>query len=316
MNRSRRFLLATVVLAAAAFLLAAGPAAAQMPFAPFGARQVALGGASVGLGRRPRELRRQPGPPHTHRQGGGRRLRGAGHRERRLRRAAGRGDGIRPGRAGEARLSRRGLRPRESPGPLRSGHERPRRRPVGDRVFHRRMGHLHRFDQVERGGRTARPRPRRVRSQPGDELRLQRLRRRLPGPDGPGLRGVAGVPLLRRQFRRRRHRPLQPRDDRDQGRERLHDRHREALDLREARDDRQRADQVPLLVRRGRRDQHRSPAARRRHEGGQPPAVPVQRRRRSARSIAARRSSWDSSRGSAPPSRSRASGCGSRPTST
>ena len=32
--------------------------------------------------------------------------------------------------------------------------------------------------------------------------------------------------------------------------------------------------------------------------------------------IAARRSSWDSSRGSAPPSRSRASGCGSRPTST
>ena len=50
MNRSRRFLLATVVLAAAAFLFAAAPAAAQMPFAPFGARQVALGGASVGLG--------------------------------------------------------------------------------------------------------------------------------------------------------------------------------------------------------------------------------------------------------------------------
>lgn len=50
MNRSRRILLTTVVLAAAAFLFAAAPAAAQMPFAPFGARQVALGGASVGLG--------------------------------------------------------------------------------------------------------------------------------------------------------------------------------------------------------------------------------------------------------------------------
>ena len=50
MSRSRRFLLATVVLAAAAFFFAASPAAAQMPFAPFGARQVALGGASVGLG--------------------------------------------------------------------------------------------------------------------------------------------------------------------------------------------------------------------------------------------------------------------------
>lgn len=50
MNRSRRFPPAPVVLAAAAFLFAAGPAAAQMPFAPFGARQVAMGGASVGLG--------------------------------------------------------------------------------------------------------------------------------------------------------------------------------------------------------------------------------------------------------------------------
>ncbi|MBK9965793.1 MAG: hypothetical protein IPP07_13150 [Holophagales bacterium] len=50
MNRSSRFLLATVVLAAAAFAFGASPAAAQMPFAPFGARQVALGGASVGLG--------------------------------------------------------------------------------------------------------------------------------------------------------------------------------------------------------------------------------------------------------------------------
>ncbi|HYN43121.1 MAG TPA: hypothetical protein VE129_15195, partial [Thermoanaerobaculia bacterium] len=50
MNRSSRLLLVTLVLAAAAFLFAAGPAAAQMPFAPFGARQVALGGASVGLG--------------------------------------------------------------------------------------------------------------------------------------------------------------------------------------------------------------------------------------------------------------------------
>lgn len=50
MNRSRQILLTTVVLAAAAFLFAAAPAAAQMPFAPFGARQVALGGASVGLG--------------------------------------------------------------------------------------------------------------------------------------------------------------------------------------------------------------------------------------------------------------------------
>ncbi|MBK9088228.1 MAG: conjugal transfer protein TraF [Holophagales bacterium] len=50
MNRSRRIFLTTVVLAAAAFLFAAAPAAAQMPFAPFGARQVAMGGASVGLG--------------------------------------------------------------------------------------------------------------------------------------------------------------------------------------------------------------------------------------------------------------------------
>ena len=49
MNCLRRFLLATDVLVAA-FLLSATPAAAQMPFAPFGARQVALGGASVGLG--------------------------------------------------------------------------------------------------------------------------------------------------------------------------------------------------------------------------------------------------------------------------
>ena len=50
MSRSNPFLPASVVLSAAAILLTAGPAAAQMPFAPFGARQVALGGASVGLG--------------------------------------------------------------------------------------------------------------------------------------------------------------------------------------------------------------------------------------------------------------------------
>ena len=50
MNRSRRFLPAAVVSAAAACLFAASPSVAQMPFAPFGARQVALGGASVGLG--------------------------------------------------------------------------------------------------------------------------------------------------------------------------------------------------------------------------------------------------------------------------
>ncbi len=50
MNRSNPFLPASAVFAAAALLLAAGPASAQMPFAPFGARQVALGGASVGLG--------------------------------------------------------------------------------------------------------------------------------------------------------------------------------------------------------------------------------------------------------------------------
>ena len=51
MNRSRRFLLAPPSFSQPpAFLFAAAPAAAQMPFAPFGARQVALGGASVGLG--------------------------------------------------------------------------------------------------------------------------------------------------------------------------------------------------------------------------------------------------------------------------
>jgi hypothetical protein len=50
MSRPRRFLPAVSALAVVAFALAASPASAQMPFAPFGARQVALGGASVGLG--------------------------------------------------------------------------------------------------------------------------------------------------------------------------------------------------------------------------------------------------------------------------
>jgi len=50
MARLHRTLPGTAFLAAAASLLATTPAAAQMPFAPFGARQVALGGASVGLG--------------------------------------------------------------------------------------------------------------------------------------------------------------------------------------------------------------------------------------------------------------------------
>ena len=50
MNRSRQLLPATLALAAASLLSPANPAAAQMPFSPFGARQVALGGASVGLG--------------------------------------------------------------------------------------------------------------------------------------------------------------------------------------------------------------------------------------------------------------------------
>ena len=50
MNSSCRALPAVLTLAAVTFALAAAPAAAQMPFSPFGARQVALGGASVGLG--------------------------------------------------------------------------------------------------------------------------------------------------------------------------------------------------------------------------------------------------------------------------
>lgn len=50
MSRPHRFFLAASALAAVASVFAAGPAPAQMPFAPFGARQVALGGASVGLG--------------------------------------------------------------------------------------------------------------------------------------------------------------------------------------------------------------------------------------------------------------------------
>lgn len=50
MNCSRRFLPAALGLSVVASVVATNPAQAQMPFAPFGARQVALGGASVGLG--------------------------------------------------------------------------------------------------------------------------------------------------------------------------------------------------------------------------------------------------------------------------
>lgn len=50
MSRSRTFSPFAAAFVTASLLVAAGPAAAQMPFAPFGARQVALGGASVALG--------------------------------------------------------------------------------------------------------------------------------------------------------------------------------------------------------------------------------------------------------------------------
>jgi hypothetical protein len=50
MRRSSAPIFVPAALAAAVFLLAARDASAQMPFAPFGARQIALGGASVGLG--------------------------------------------------------------------------------------------------------------------------------------------------------------------------------------------------------------------------------------------------------------------------
>ncbi len=50
MKHSRVPSLATLTLTAVASVVAMNPASAQMPFAPFGARQVALGGASVGLG--------------------------------------------------------------------------------------------------------------------------------------------------------------------------------------------------------------------------------------------------------------------------